>query len=165
MFGDVMSAELPPCGIYVTTAAIGTVPAGRLVYFHNHGDPGPGVYLPSAWRGNRARFEARGHLLPTPDAVRHLERLPREGFYRVREAFYCCEEQCRRFEPESLVQLGYDGQGTAILFIPQWVDGQLAIPDRGTRIDRDRVRSMTALSVPVADTPVHDEGAEDVLLH
>ncbi|MCA9605219.1 MAG: hypothetical protein KC619_06480 [Myxococcales bacterium] len=160
-----MSDEKPPCGIYVTTAAIGNVPAGRLVYFHNHGEPGPGIYLPSSWKGNRARFEARGHLLPTPDAVSHLEKLPREGFYRVREPFYCCEEHCRRFEAESLVQLGYDGTGAAILFTPQWVDGQLAVPDRGTRIERDRVRSMTALTVAVVDTPVHEDGAEQVLLH
>ncbi len=165
MFALAMNDELPPCGIYVTTAPVGSVPAGRLVYFHNHGDPGPGIYLPSAWRGNRARFEARGHLLPTPDAWRHLEKLPREGFYRVREAFFCCNERCRRFEPESLLQLGYDATAVPILFTPQWVDGRLAIPERGTRIELDRVRSMTLLHVPIADTPVHDDGAEQVLLH
>ncbi|MCB9595524.1 MAG: hypothetical protein H6719_22580 [Sandaracinaceae bacterium] len=156
---------LPPCGVYLTTAPIGSVPAGRLVYFHNHGEPGPGIYLPSQWRGNRARFEARGHLLPTPEHVAHLERLPREGFYRVRETFYCCDQRCRRFDPESLVQLGYDASAQAILFTPQWIDGQLALPERGTRIERDRVASMVALQVPVADTPVHEDGAEEVLLH
>jgi len=160
-----MSDELPPCGVYLTTAAVGTVPEGRLVYFHNHGEPGPGIYLPSGWDGNRARFEGRGHLLPTLDDVRHLEKLPREGFYRVAERFHCCAKECRQFEPESLVQLGYDGSGQALVFTPQWIKGQLAIPDRGTRIDRDRISHMSALRVQIADTPVHDEGASDVLLH
>ena len=156
---------LPPCGIYLTTAAIGTVPAGRLVYFHNHGDPGPGIYLPSRWEGNRARFEARGHLLPTPDHVRHLEKLPREGFYRVAETFHCCAQKCRRFEPDALVQLGYDGSGQALVFTPQWTHGALAIPERGTRVDRDRIASMSPLRVHIADTPVHEDGASEVLLH
>ena len=98
-----MADELPPCGIYLTKSAIGSVPEGRLVYFHNHGDPGPGIYLPSSWRGNRARFEARGHLLPDPTDASALEKLPREGFYRVAQAFHCCANECRRFEPESLV--------------------------------------------------------------
>ena len=49
-------ADLPPCGIYRTDLALGDeVPAGRLVYFHDHGDPGPGIYLPRDWVANRAR--------------------------------------------------------------------------------------------------------------
>jgi len=160
-----MPDELPPCGIYRTTAPVGTVPAGRLVYFHNHGEPGPGIYLPSTWHGNRARFEARGHLLPTPESVELLAPLAAEGFYRVDRPFHCCEQQCRRFGPNELVQLGYDGSGKAILFIPQWTNGALAIPDRGTRIDAENIESMTRLRVPVADTPVHESGADDRLLH
>lgn len=156
---------LPACGIYLTREPIGSVPAGRLVYFHNHGDPGPGVYLPSSWRGNRARFEARGHLLPDPLDASALESLAREGFYRVASPFHCCADQCRRFEPEMLVQLGYDGGGVPILFTPQWIDAALAIPERGTRIDRDRFAHLVPLSVPIADTPVHDEGADEILLH
>ena len=159
------AGSLPPCGIYRTRAPIGSVPAGRLVYFHNHGDPGAGVYLPSSWRGNRARFEARGHLLPDPSASTTLERLAPQGFYRVKTAFHCCDKRCRRFEPDSLVQLGYDGSANAILFIPQWIDGQLAIPDRGTRIDEERIEDLALLNVPIADTPVHDEGADEMLLH
>ena len=55
--------ELPPCGLYRTVAAIGGVEADRLVYFHNHGDPGPGVYLPERWTRNRATFSSRGNTL------------------------------------------------------------------------------------------------------
>ena len=158
-------AELPACGIYRTLAPIGSVPADRLVYFHNHGDPGPGVYLPSRWRGNRARFESRGHLLPSPDDASMLAPLHAQGFYRVKIAFDCCDKKCRRFEPEQLVQLGYDGSAHAILFVPQWVDGHLAIPERGTRVDADRLTSIERLRVPVSDTPVHEDGADEVLLH
>lgn len=41
------SDDRVPCGLYRTTRPIpDAVPAGVLVYYHNHGDPGPGVYLP-----------------------------------------------------------------------------------------------------------------------
>jgi len=160
-----MSDSLPPCGIYVTRAPIGSIEAGRLVYFHNHGEPGPGLYLPSGWRGNRARFQARGHLLPELDAARDLVALPPEGFYRVRETFHCCEKRCQRFDPDALVQLGYDGAGNAIVFTPEWIDGQLAIPERGASVDRERLASLSLLHVRVSGTPVHEPGAEEVLLH
>lgn len=160
-----MSDELPPCGLYRTRAAIGTVPEGRLVYFHNHGDPGPGIYLPSSWRGNRARFESRGHQLPSPDAMDDLEPLAPEGFYRVTESFYCCDKRCQCFEPDFLVQLGYDGSARAIVFTPEWIDGQLAIPERGARVDRDRLASLAALNVRMSGASVHDDEADEVLLH
>lgn len=164
MFGPM--SELPPCGIYATRAPIGSVPAGRLVYFHNHGEPGPGLYLPSSWKGNRARFESRGHLLPAPESARDLEPLPAEGFYRVAEAFYCCDSRCRRFDADLMVQLGYDGGARAILFVPELVDGSLALPETGTRVDRDRLAHLTRLRVAVSDTPLHEgEGTDETLLH
>ena len=107
------------CGIYRTRAAIGGVPEGRLVYFHDHGDPGTGVYLPERWIGNRARFQATGTTLPArtrPEAV--LAPLPREGLYRVMRTFFCCAERCREYQPDTLVQLGYDAAATPILFLP-----------------------------------------------
>jgi hypothetical protein len=145
--------RLPPCGLYRTRAEIGGVPAGRLVYFHDHGDPGPGIYLPTAWVANRARFEAPGILLPSPEAAEHLEPLAAEGFYRVVEAFECCETRCRRFEPDLLVQLGYDGAAQAILFVPEVVDGALIIPERGTRIDRAQIARLAPLRMAVSWTP------------
>ncbi len=158
-------SELPPCGVYVTRAAIGSVPAGRLVYFHNHGEPGPGVYLASSWKGNRARFESRGHLLPDPSAAQHLEPLPVEGFYRVVEPFHCCEKKCKRFVADMLVQLGSDGSARAILFQPEIVDGLLAVPSTGTRVDRDRLAHLARLRVAAVDTPVHEGDASETLLH
>ena len=156
--------DLPPCGLYATRAAIGTVPAGRLVYFHNHGNPGPGLYLPASWTGNRARFEARGHLLGKPEDVELLEPLLAEGLYRVTAAFFCCEQRCRRFEADSLVQLGYDASARAILFVPELVGAHVALPTRGTRIDREHFEQLAKLRVPVTDSPRH-EGSDETLLH
>jgi hypothetical protein len=60
-----MSDPDRPCGIYRTTVPIAAaVPAGVLVYYHNHGEPGPGVYLPRDWRNNRAVFHEGGTTVP-----------------------------------------------------------------------------------------------------
>jgi len=139
--------QLPPCGLYRTTGPIGSIPAGRLVYFHNHGQPGPGLYLPASWKQNRMQTQAQGTLLPSPDDVRWLEPLPPEGFYRVLEPFYCCEKRCRQFETEDLVQLGYDGSGQALLFSPELVDGMLAVPERGSAIDHTKLDKLRRLRV------------------
>jgi hypothetical protein len=146
---------LPACGLYRTTAPIGAIPSGRLVYFHNHGDPGPGLYLPEGWKHNRIRLSARGTLLPTPEDARSLLALPPEGFYRVAEGFHCCEKRCRFFEAEMLVQLGYDGAGEALVFTPELVDGMLAIPERGNRVQLDQLRHIEPLKVAVHERDPH----------
>lgn len=141
-------ASLPPCGLYRTTVALGDhVPAGRLVYFHNHGDPGAGVYLPASWSANRARWRPDGHLLPTPEWARTLTPLPAEGLYRVRESFTCCAKNCRTYEVDLLVQLGYDGAGRGILFVPEWTSQGLAIPGEGLPVDPDRLAKLAPLKV------------------
>jgi hypothetical protein len=155
-------SDLPPCGLYVTRVAIASVPAGRLVYFHNHGDPGPGIYLPSGWTGNRARFEARGHTLPSLEDADGLEPLSPEGFYRVAAAFTCCPKECRRFEPDELVQLGYNGAAQPILFTPQLGDGGLSVPDRGISIDPPVVEHLRPLKVARPATPTP---GDPTLLH
>lgn len=146
-------SELPACGLYVTRAPIGSVPAGRLVYFHNHGDPGPGIYLPTRWVGNAARFEAPGVLLPDAAAAQALGPLVAEGYYRVTEAFTCCANRCRTFERDLLVQLGYDGAATPILFVPELVDGALQVPERGSKVDPDRLALLAPLRVPSVTPP------------
>lgn len=151
-----MAIQLPPCGLYRTTATVGSIPAETLVYFHNHGNPGAGLYLPEGWRHNRAQFSQNGHTLPGPESVAHLEPLPPEGFYRVTSAFHCCEKNCRLFEPESLVQLGYNGNGQAILFSPELVDGMLAVPERGTAIDHSHLNDIRQLKMRVAKRPPDD---------
>jgi hypothetical protein len=138
---------LPPCGLYRTTRPLGDVPAGRLVYFHNHGDPGAGVYLPASWSLNRVRWQERGHTLQDEAWAATLEPLPAEGLYRVREAFFCCDQQCVRFAQGQLVQLGYDGEGGAILFVPEWSAKGLGFPERGTRLEASRVGKLDRLEV------------------
>jgi hypothetical protein len=153
--------QLPPCGLYRTTTAIGEVPAGRLVYFHNHGDPGPGVYLPKKWVDNQATFESKGHTLPEP--VEHfaasLEALPDEGFYRVTKEFFCCEKKCRSFEADLLVQLGYNSSAQAILFVPGLSAGGIAVPDTGSVIEPTDFRYLAPLKV--GDPEDEQESADD----
>jgi hypothetical protein len=138
-----------PCGIYRTTAPIeDLVPAGVLVYYHNHGDPGPGVYLPKSWRNNRALFHDHGTTIPDVAYAETLQPLLPEGFYRVAEAFFCCSARCQYFEQDLLVQLGYNGNAEAILFVPELVAGALAVPAKGTIVDDERLRRLVALKVP-----------------
>ena len=147
-----MANELPPCGLYRTVLPIGNVEAGRLVYFHNHGNPGPGVYFPERWNHNRATFSQNGVTLPPEvDASKALHALPAEGFYRVTKAFFCCEKECTRFEPDTLVQLGYNGAAKALLFVPELGASGMRIPDRGTLIDEAAFASIAALKVPTSE--------------
>src|ERR1700746_1559639 len=115
----VTASNLPPWGVYRTAKPIAGVEAGRLVYFHNHGNPGPGIYVPERWHANRAQFAANGVTLPEGFDVRALQPLLAEGFYRVTAAFYCCEKKCVQFEPDAFVQLGYNGNAKALLFVPE----------------------------------------------
>jgi hypothetical protein len=151
--------QLPPCGLYRTRAVIGAIPAGRLVFFHNHGDPGPGLYLPSGWKRNRVELQPRGQTLEDPDLLKHLEPLPPEGFYRVIEPFFCCERKCREFETDALVELGYNGDGQPILFVPELVDGMLAIPTNGTSIDHTALALLKQLRVATSAAPQREGGA------
>jgi hypothetical protein len=144
--------SLPPCGLYRTLAPIGSIPTGRLVFFHNHGDPGPGVYLPSGWKANRVQVSPQGTTLSSPELTQHLQALPAEGFYRVTEGFHCCERKCRRFEPEMLVQLGYNAEAQAILFVPELVEGMLAIPQSGASIDPAGFDKLKPLKVAMASS-------------
>jgi hypothetical protein len=118
------------------------------VTFHNHGDPGPGIYLPSGWNQNKASFHARGTPIPEPSwASDGLDPLPAEGFYRVRTSFECCEKRCRTFETDLLVQLGYDGEARAILFVPEWGPQGFSLPERGSSIELDRVSQLAPVTV------------------
>ena len=143
----VSSSVLPPCGLYRTLASIGDVASDRLVYFHNHGDPGPGMYFPERWTANRAHFSPNGTTLPMVFDPSALKALPAEGFYRVVTAFFCCEKQCVRFEPEAFVQLGYNGAGRALLFVPELTAGAITVPERGTPISDAALAHLVALRV------------------
>ncbi len=139
--------SLPPCGLYKTTVPIAQIPENRLVYFHNHGTPGPGLYLPAGWTLNRARFRDQGTTLTEESAASTLLPLMAEGLYRVVESFECCEKRCRTFEAERLVQLGYNGQADLILFEPKLTAEGMVFPQMGVKIDPDRASRLARLSI------------------
>lgn len=143
----------PPCGLYRTTQPLDSVPAGRLVYFHNHGDPGAGIYLPERWNLNRAQWQQRGFTVPDEAWSTTMTPLAAEGLYRVGERFFCCEKRCRAFEQNMLVQLGYNGEGDALLFVPEWARAGLGFPERGNRIDADVIARLQPLSVAQGHEP------------
>jgi hypothetical protein len=153
-----VSTDLPPCGLYRTTKPIGSIEAGRLVYFHNHGDPGPGVYLPEAWNGNRARFSAGGTTVPAGFDYKSMRPLPPEGFYRVSKTFFCCEKQCVKYEPDVFVQLGYNGTGKAILFFPELGGSAIQLPERGTFVEDKELGNLVLLKL--AERKSSDGGPE-----
>jgi hypothetical protein len=143
-----------PCGLYRTTRSIGDrVPAGALVYYHSHGEPGPGVYLPRAWQHNRALFEEHGTTVPDPGYAESLQPLPPEGLYRVALSFPCCERGCVTYEEDQLVQLGYNGRGQPILFVPELALTELHFPERGTVIAESQLSKLRPLKVASGKAP------------
>jgi hypothetical protein len=142
-----MPDELPPCGVFRTLKPIAGIEAGRLVYFHNHGDPGPGLYFPERWNHNRAQWSPNGTTLPQPIDLKALMPLPAEGFYRVARTFVCCAKKCVEFRPEQFVQLGYNGAGKPLVFIPEFSGGAITVPQRGTAIDDDVLTNLVALQI------------------
>jgi hypothetical protein len=155
-------ATHPACGLYRTTQPLEGVPPGRLVYFHNHGTPGAGIYLPRAWNSNRAEWHQSGVTVPGPAWGQSLQPVPAEGLYRVRTAFYCCEKQCVRFEPETLVQLGYDLEAHPIVFQPEWSARGLGFPERGSAVSLSALEHLVRLQVPAGPTAPAPAGG---LLH
>jgi hypothetical protein len=148
--------KLPDCGLYRTLAPVAGIPAGRLVYFHNHGDPGPGFYFPESWTHNRAKFSSGGTTAPPDFDPRTLQPLPAEGFYRVTKSFFCCAKQCVRYEPEMLVQLGYNGTGKPLVFMPELGPTGMAIPERGTAIDDEALVNLVKLAVNESQAIAND---------
>ena len=142
-----VTKELPPCGIYRTVKQIAGIEPDRFVYFHNHGNPGPGLYFPEKWSANRAVFSQNGTTVPEDFDPRSIRSLPNEGFYRVTKAFHCCEKKCTKFEPDTLVQLGYNGAAAALVFLPEFGTGGMHIPDRGSIVDEKQLSNLSMLKV------------------
>ncbi len=118
------------------------------MYFHNHGDPGAGMYFPEKWNANRATFSPKGTTAPTGFDHSALQPLPAEGFYRVTSTFVCCAKKCVQFEPDMLLQLGYNGAGKPLLFQPELAGGVIGVPERGTPVDDDVLGNLVRLKLP-----------------
>ena len=152
------SEKKVPCGLYRTTQKFeDKVPEGLLVYYHNHGDPGPGVYAVKSWNNNKALFQEQGITITDSAWVKSLKPLKDEGFYRVAKEFYCCEKHCRKFERDTLVQLGYNGDGSPIIFIPEWHAEGLLLPQKGNLIEDEKVHHLKPLKVIFKFSQEHDE--------
>jgi hypothetical protein len=137
-----------PCGLYRTTRALSdNLPENVLVYYHNHGDPGPGVYPVKSWNNNKAKFQEKGITLDDSKYAKTMKSLKTEGFYRVTKNFYCCDNHCFLFERDTLVQLGYNGDGKPIVFIPELHNEGLLLPQKGNLIDDEFVNNLKPLRV------------------
>jgi hypothetical protein len=127
-----------------------------LVFFHNHGSPGAGVYLPKTWHFNRAEWHHQGITVPDAQWSSSLVSMPDEGLYAVQSAFFCCDKQCVRFEVGQLVQLGYDGEAAPIVFVPEWTARGLLFPEQGSRVEESRLGALRLLKVAQGrDVPKH----------
>lgn len=131
----------PPCGLYRTTVAMPgkeeQVPAGRLVYFHNHSEQGPPIVLmPSKNTNNKWTFHTRGYLVESPAFVDTLAPLPREGFYVLRANLSVGEGFLTE---RSLVQLGYNPKGEPILFLGERKENNISFPKRGAGFKSDSI--------------------------
>ncbi len=128
------------CGIYLATLPIPakdeTIPAPRLVYYHNHSQEGGSmVILPEENTNNVWTFSSKGFLVSDKAFIDGLQPLKAQGYYRFREHFHPNEEEV--VNKEALVQLGYNGAGEPIVFFPKPATGganALEFPNSGMRI-------------------------------
>ncbi|MCG8424550.1 MAG: hypothetical protein MJE77_42190 [Proteobacteria bacterium] len=127
--------------MYRTTAPLpgyeDRIPAGRLVYFHNHSAEGPPIVLmPANNSNNKWQFQSRGFLVHELSYLASLEPLKREGFYRLREHFHPNSQQV--VNKNALVQLGYNPLAEPILFFPtrHEADNSLVFPKQGIKINQ-----------------------------
>lgn len=130
---------LPACGLYRTGVGLvgreAAVGAGQLVYFHNHSKQGPPLVLPTTENvNNRWRFAERGYLVQGEGAegfLGALTRLPAQGFYAVTGPIRVSDD--RVLPPRTLVQVGYNRVGEAILFVAEAQGNGFWFSTRGFR--------------------------------
>jgi hypothetical protein len=136
---------LPTCGLYRTTKPLSgheeKIPAGLLVYFHNHSDSGMPQVLPpdhnvhNRWHFHGPAVEFRG--LSWADS---LVKMPNEGFYTLRRELTF---EGGNWPKGALVQLGYTRNADAILFIAQvrtkLDENDLWFSDRGVGVPKEQM--------------------------
>ncbi len=146
---------LPPCGIYRTTKPLPEheteIPAGVLIYFHNHSDAGlPVAIAPDHNIMNRWHFHGSGIPFRSVAWADSLVRLPQEGFYTLRKGL---EFDGGNWPKGTLVQLGYTRTGDPILFIAQlrgvMEENDLFFSDRGVGIAREQLALLEQVNVYV----------------
>ena len=139
MSASTSEQAFPDCGLYRTGIDLPghetDVPAGSLVFFHNHSESGPPiVLLPSENTHNRWTFGERGWLCEDTAFVGGLVPLVDEGLYVVHDGhLHVSAEEV--LAEKTLVQLGYNRRGDTILFVARFDDNTIHFPERGYRFE------------------------------
>ncbi|WP_394832111.1 hypothetical protein LVJ94_36900 [Pendulispora rubella] len=153
---------LPNCGLYRTTKPLpeheSEIPAGVLVYFHNHSDSGlPVVIAPDHNIMNRWHFHGAGIPFRGLSWAESLARMPNEGFYFLRKDLTF---DGGSWPKGTLVQLGYTRNGDPILFIAQQranlEENDLFFSDRGVGIRPEVLANLEPLKV--YEEPIEEGG-------
>jgi hypothetical protein len=153
---------LPNCGLYKTTKPLPEhetdIPAGSLVYFHNHSDAGlPVVIVPDHNIMNRWHFHGTGIPFRGLSWADSLKRMPAEGFYMLRKDL---SFEGGSWPKGTLVQLGYTKTGDPILFIAQqrasMDENDLFFSDRGVGIKEEVLANLEQLKI--FEEPIEEGG-------
>lgn len=156
---------LPDCGLYRTTKPLPgheeQVPAGILVYFHNHSDSGlPVVLTPdhnvlNRWHFHGPPIEFRGLQWAST-----LQKMPEEGFFTLKKDLSFDGGSWPR---NALVQLGYTRAGEPILFMARvrarLEENDLWFSDKGLKITRDQLSVLDRANVHIEDDDPSGHGA------
>lgn len=144
------------CGLYRTTKPLPgneeRVPAGMLVYFHNHseGQPAlPSVITPDHNIHNRWHFHGPAiESIRSPSWVDSLEKVTPEGFYTLRRELTF---DGGSWPKGSIVQLGYTKAADPILFIARVrnnpAENDLFFSDKGVGVKRDQLSILEPATV------------------
>lgn len=134
--------ELPDPGLYRTTQPLPghdeTFPANVLVYVgQSENGGGKFVVRPGENRKNRWFWGEPTTPLRSPSWAKTLKPLRSEGFYTLPDSLEL--ESGGRWVKNAIVELGYNTQGRAILFVGEWRDeapeNALFFSERGVLID------------------------------
>jgi len=161
------ATTLPPCGIYRTGTALGadpkSVPANRLVMFHNHSDKNmPFVQLPKENTNNTWTFHSIGPGVgEDEDFIAALKPLKPQGVYVLINNILTGENTIPK---GTLVQLGYNRNADPILFLGFWRDGTVAFPKKGYKFD-DLGILENLQSTILASAPQQEEPPEKSVIH
>jgi hypothetical protein len=148
--------RVPDCGLYRTPKALPgneeRIPAGCIVYFHNHSESGPlpSVLAPDHNMLNRWHFHGPAiENIRNPSWVEALEKLPSEGFYTLRQAL-TFDEGRGSWPKGSIVQLGYNKSADPILFVAtvraKLDENVLFFADKGMGLPRERLNILEQCS-------------------
>ena len=157
---------LPDCGLFRTTKPLPgheeEIPAGVLVYFHNHSDSGlPVVIAPEHNVHNRWHFHGSGIPFRGLSWADSMVKLPVEGFYTLRKSLTF---EGGEWPKGALVQLGYTRNADAILFIAQaraqLEENDLFFSNSGVGITPEQLPMLEPVQVFVEPAPagVHTSG-------